>query len=78
MIWIKSALVGLTVAILAMVLVPIAVFAWINVAMIGVGAGGIGAVSIGIIEMVVLPAIVGFALGFWWSVRRERRKRASS
>ena len=78
MIWIKSVLVGFAVAILAIVLVPIAVFAWIHVAIIGEGTGGIGAVSMGIIEMVFLPAIAGFALGFWWTMRRERRNRRLS
>ena len=75
---IKSVLVGLAVAILAMVLVPIAVLAWLHFVIIGAGSGGIGAVSVGIIDMVFLPAIVGFALGFWWTMRRERRKRRLS
>lgn len=78
MIWIKSVLVGLAAAILAIVVVPIAMIAWMTNVHFGEGSGGIGAVSAGIIEMVFLPAIIGFALGFWWSIRRQRRKRRLS
>ena len=78
MIWIKSVLVGLAVATLAImvgvVVVPIAMMAWMMNVHVGEGTGGIGAVSFGIIEMVFLPAIVGFFLGFWWTMRRERRE----
>jgi hypothetical protein len=79
MIWIKSVLVGLAGAILATVMVLIAVIVWmVGVNTGAVGSGGIGFVAVGIIPIVFLPAIVGFALGFWWTMRRERRKGALS
>jgi hypothetical protein len=82
LIWIKSVLVGLAVAILAImvgvVVVPMAVMAWMMNVHVGEGTGGIGAVSFGSIELVFLPAIIGFALGFLWAMRRGRRKDALS
>jgi hypothetical protein len=76
MIWIKSALVGLAAAFVTIVVIVALVLAtamWhIDV---GAGAGGIGFVSFGLGEVLVLPVIFAFALGFWWSVRRERKKR---
>jgi hypothetical protein len=78
MIWIKSTLVGLAGAVVATVLVVAATLAWMINVQIGEGSGGIGAVSLGIIEIVFLPAFLGFALGFWLTVRRERRKRGRS
>ena len=75
MIWIKAVLVGLVAAVLATVLVPIAILAWELIPTIGaVGSDGIGFVLVG--TEIVLPAIIGFAFGFWWSVRRSRIKRA--
>ena len=72
MIWIKSVLIGLAAGVLAIVLVPIAMLAWTLITTIGaVGSGGIGFVLVGT-EMVFLPAIIGFAFGFWWSARRAR------
>ena len=79
MIWIKAVLFGLAGAILATVAVLIAMIAWMVGVNVGAaGSGGIGFVAIGIIPIVLLPAIVGFALGFSWTMRRERKKRALS
>jgi len=40
------------------------------------GSGGLGAVSLAM-EPMLLAAIMGFALGFWLTLRRQRRKRVS-
>ena len=73
MIWIKSALAGLVAATLAVMAIVMATAAWMVNVQIGAGSGGIGAVSFGVIELVLLPAAVGFAMGFWWMLRRQRR-----
>ena len=74
MIWIKSALVGLVAAIVTIIAVVVATATWMINVQIGAGSGGIGAVSVGIIELVLLPGALAFALAFWWTMRRQRRK----
>jgi len=78
MIWFKSLLVGIAAAIVifvAMLFLPLMTTMWW--ADIGEGAGVIGAYSSGVLELFLLP-VIAFALGFWWSVRRARRKRAAT
>ena len=77
MIWIRSLIVGVAGAVLATVAVILTTVAWIFKDSVGQGSGGIGAVSAGVIEMVFSPALVGFVLGFWLNIRRERRKRSA-
>jgi hypothetical protein len=72
MIWIKSMLVGFAAAFVTLVAVLVAMFASIDVP-----EGVVVAISI-FSAQVVVPTIIGFAVGFWWSVRRARRKRALS
>jgi hypothetical protein len=66
MIWFKSVLVGIAAAIVTAIvtvialLVPMAIW-WADV---GEGSGGIGAFAFGL-EIVLLPATVAFAIGFW-------------
>lgn len=73
MIWIKSALVGLASAFVTLMAVLLVMFASINV------PDGALVVSISILSApVVVPTIIGFALGFWWSVRRQRSNRQMS
>jgi hypothetical protein len=43
---------------------------------LGEGSGGIGFVSFGFGEVLLLPVILAFAVGFWWSVWRQRRRRS--
>jgi hypothetical protein len=76
MIWIKSALVGLLAAIVAVVVSVLATTTWLISMTAGSGSGGIGAVSVGIIELVFLPAVLAFALAFRWMLRRQRRRPA--
>lgn len=80
MIWFKSLLIGLAAAIVTAVAAAIALpVLMLQTAMwwadTGEGTGGIGVFFFGT-ELVLLPAIVAFALGVWWSIRRERRTRA--
>jgi uncharacterized membrane protein len=80
MIWFKSLLVGIAAAIVtgiaAGIAVPILMLQVMMWAHIGEGSGGIGAYSSGVVEFFILP-VIAFALAFWWSVRRARRKRAT-
>jgi hypothetical protein len=77
MIWFKSLLVGIAAAIVtgiaAGIALPILMLQVMMWADIGEGSGGIGAYSSGVVEFFILP-VIAFALGFWWSVRRARRK----
>ena len=78
MIWFKSLLIGIGAAVattVALVLFTLTTFMWW--ADMGEGTGGIGAISIGIVEVLIFP-VIAFALGFWWSIRRERRKRLAT
>jgi uncharacterized BrkB/YihY/UPF0761 family membrane protein len=76
-IWLKSALVGFAAALLtiaAIVAIVAAKALWsVN---FNEGSGGIGFVTVGIFDVTVLPVIIAFALGFWWTLRRDRRKRS--
>jgi ABC-type Fe3+ transport system permease subunit len=71
MIWFKSVFIGFAAAFVTLVAVLVVMFASIDV------PEGALVVSISILSVpVLLPTIIGFALGFWWSMRRARRKRA--
>jgi hypothetical protein len=76
MIWFKSVLVGLSAAFLTIVVVLAGTTSWFIETYDA--SGGLGGVSIGISEIFLLPIVIAFALGFWWSMRRDRRKRALS
>jgi hypothetical protein len=56
-----------------MIWVKSALIAMMWWAHIGEGSGGIGVYSSGFLEFFLLP-VIAFVLGFWWSVRRARRK----
>jgi hypothetical protein len=78
MIWIKSVLLGMGAAFITLIALVAAIFAtasWhVN---LGQGSGGIGVVSVAVFTpLVFLPAIAAFAIGFWWSVRRQGRRRS--
>jgi hypothetical protein len=75
MIWIKSVIVGMAAAFVTVIAVAAGIFAmasWhIN---LGEGSGGIGVVHVGVFTpLVFLPAILAFTVGFWWSMRRQRK-----
>ncbi len=74
MTYLKAIVVGVATALLATVLLFVGMFvlpAWLSMAFSG--SGGIGAVSIGSIS-VALVLIVGFAVGFFWTIRRRKRR----
>jgi hypothetical protein len=72
MIWIKSALVGLAAAIVTTILIVVIVLrTWSS---INEGTGGVGFHVVVITPLLFLLVIIAFALGFWWTLRRERRK----
>ena len=83
MTFVKAAAAGTAMALLAAIAWVLFAVAWVA-AMIAMqrsagGSGGVGAVSVGLWPGPALSAIAGFALGFWWQVRRARRAmRASS
>lgn len=77
MIYVKAAAVGIVTGLLlavlwtlAALLIPLSV-----VFLSSSGSGGLGAVSVGS-GSTLLAAVVGFALGFAWWVRRSRRRRS--
>lgn len=77
MIWIKSVLVGMAAAFVTVIAVVAAIFATASWHIdVGEGSGGIGFVSFGFGEVLLLPVIVAFAVGFWWSLGRQRRRRS--
>jgi H+/Cl- antiporter ClcA len=78
MIWIKSLLIGLAAAIAAIVFFAAVVLATATWSLNTGEGGGIGAVSFGFSDVLLLPVIGAFALGVWWSLRRERKKRSVS
>jgi uncharacterized RDD family membrane protein YckC len=74
MTYLKAIVVGVATALLATVLLFVGMFvlpAWLSMAF--GGSGGIGAVSSGSIS-VALVLIVGFAVGFFWTIRRRKRR----
>jgi hypothetical protein len=75
MIWLKCILVGLGAALATVIAIVIAT----SVSFISVnqGSGSIGAVSFGVSELLLLPAVLAFALGFRWMFRRQRRRLAN-
>jgi hypothetical protein len=75
MIWIKSVLTGLAVAIITVVAIVIATTR-VSISA-GAGAGGIGAVSYGLPAVALFPFVLAFVLGFRWMFRRERRRRTA-
>ncbi len=76
MTYLKAIIVGVATALLAAVLLVVGMFvlpAWLSMAFSG--SGGIGAVSVGSgATALVLVLIVGFALGFFWTLRRRKRR----
>jgi hypothetical protein len=77
MIYLKSALVGIAVAVMAAILWLLAESA-LTAIMVSremartTGSGGIGAVSVP--SYALVGACLGFAVGFMWNVRRLRKK----
>jgi len=74
MTYLKAIVVGVATALAATVLLFVGMFvlpAWLSMAFSG--SGGIGAVSIGSTS-VGLVLIVGFAAGFFWTLRRRKRR----
>jgi hypothetical protein len=78
MIWFKSALVGLAAAFIAVVVAVAGLFATASWHIdTGEGSGGIGIVVVNVLApLVLVPAILAFALSFRWSLRRGRKKRS--
>ena len=74
MIWLKSIFAGLAASLVTVIAIVLATTTWH--ADIGEGAGGIGFVSFGISGLLVFPAALAFALGFFWMVRRHQRRMA--
>jgi hypothetical protein len=77
MIYVKSAVAGVVAALLAAVLWILASFVLPIVLILlrqytSAGSGGVGAVSIGS-GSITLAALAGFAVGFFWMLRRARR-----
>ena len=78
-IYLKSSLAGLVTALLACVIamgLTIAIaFATMRYEVAATGSGGLGAVSFGFSEAGLEFAFpVGFAVGFFWMLRRLRRR----
>ena len=74
MTYLKAIVVGVATALLATVLLFVGMFvlpAWLSMAF--GGSGSTGAVSSGSIS-VALVLIVGFAAGFFWTLRRRKRR----
>ena len=79
MVYVQSIFVGLVAAILATVFVIIGggiVSALSLAAQVAgsTGSGGIGAVSVGIPMAALIFAPLAFVAGFWWQLRRARRR----
>jgi hypothetical protein len=75
MTYLKAIVVGVATALLAAVLLVAGMFllpALLSMAFSS-GSGGIGAVSIGS-GSAALVLIVGFAVGFFWTIRRRKRR----
>ena len=71
MIWLKSIIVGIVAALISAVVVGVwQTRWWFDV---GEGTGSIGAISTSILEP-LLAAIVGFSIGFLWTLRRSRKE----
>jgi uncharacterized RDD family membrane protein YckC len=73
MTYLKAIAVGVATALLATVLLFVGMFvlpAWLSMAFSGSGGG---AVSIGSASL-ALVLIVGFAAGFFWTIRRRKRR----
>jgi len=80
MIWLRAIFTGVVGALLAAVLAIVVTLIYVTWATKvwtwnGTGSGGIGFVSFGIVgTWVVLYLAISFALGFWWTLRRERSR----
>jgi hypothetical protein len=76
MMYATAVMMGIVAAILAVVLwiglTLGASFWWLDSS---AGSGGAGFIVMG--QEIVLVAVVGFAVGCWWSVRRQRRRTAA-
>jgi len=77
MTYLKCALAGIVTGVMAGVLwVVLSAFAAFH-SVASSGAGGLGAVSFGLAEMLI-PGGVGFLLGFYLMLRRQRARSAAS
>ena len=77
MTYLKAIVVGVATGLLAAVLWVVGMLLlpeWLSMAFSG--SGGIGAVSVGS-GSIALVLIVGFAAGFFWSIRRRKRRAQS-
>ena len=81
MMYLKSILVGIVGAVAASMLWILTVFVIPLLILLfmsrDTGSGGIGAVSVGVPDsgLVLAPALVGFAIGFFWEYRRLSKSR---
>jgi hypothetical protein len=71
--YLKAVVVGVGIGLLAVVLWVLAQILPLYLESAGAGSGGIGAVAVSS-GSALLVALVGFAMGFWWTVRRARRR----
>jgi hypothetical protein len=72
--YLKSALVGLVTALIAVIIVVLAMLrVWMSV---GDGSGDAGMYLSISSWQILLAAVVGFALGFWLMLRRSRSRLA--
>ena len=77
MAYVKCALAGIVSGVItAVVWIVVAVFVSFH-SMAASGAGGLGAVSGGAAEM-LWPGVVGFAVGFYGMLRRQRARTAKA
>ena len=71
--YLKSALAGLAAAIIAVVILVAALIGFVNWRLEPPPPGGMVAIIVNPYQA-LLAAAIGFGIGFWWNVRRQRRR----